>query len=428
MQAAGGVIMRRRPSKSLQGAVALLIAALGSLGGGIRADAGLPGEATCPPKVPPPAAQARIFAQQTDWLAQYRKSVAGRTAAGPSAPSFGGHLLTADSNRATALLQPDAMRWVELSLDRFQEMGMTGVTLNIGYPMLLPEFPDSARYLAFYRDVAKAVRKRRMSLAVEQTVLYARTPFSPFDFRYKDQTVASYTRGQARMAQILIDELAPDYLTVMHEPDTVAGLTGLKAFLDPAVATSYVNTVLSGLRRGHTLVGAGSGSWSDPAFAQSFLEHTSIDYVDAHLYWINPPSIANLYAMVDAAKAHGKPVILTEAGLYKSVGDGAEGGTYNVDAVAAVYRRDVFSFWQPLDREFLDITGRFARKEDVKFLSVYWTNMFFAYLDWTPQIDRLSYSQLNANLAGRMTALAWQADRFTCSARAYQNVIEGGDR
>jgi len=378
----------------------------------------------CPAPAPVPPEQASLYAQQSEWLQEYRTIVDAHTPGVQSQPAFGGHLLTADSNRAEALLQADAMKWVELSLDRFQEMGMQGVTLNIGYPILMPWFPDSARYLGYYQEVAKAVRRRGMTLAVEQIVLYTGTQFTPFDFKLNDLTLEKYTADQAQMAQILIDNLAPDYLTMMHEPDTVAELTGLRSILTPAVATAYVNGVLAGLRRGATLVGAGSGSWSSPLFADSFSKNTSVDFIDIHIYWINRSSVVNSYEMAKLAKEHGKSVVITEAGLYKSIGEGLE-GTPHVDGVAAVYRRDVFSFWEPLDMDFLDITGRFARSVDTRFISIYWTNMFFSYIDSTPQTATMSYEQLNRQLSGQQTAQAWLTGRFTCAGKFYRTVIAG---
>ena len=378
------------------------------------------------PSLAVPHAEARIYAQQEAWLAEYAERVAARSPGARSRPVFGAHLLTADSNRAGALLQPDALAWAELSLDRFAALGIRGVTLNLGYPMLLPEFPDSARYLAYYEAVTAAVRKRAMTLAVEQTVLYTRSPFTPFAFPLEDLTLERYTAEQTRMAQIVIDRLAPDYLTVLHEPDTVAERTGLAMMLDPEVATRFVNDVLAGVRPGATKLGAGSGSWSGPRFAQAFAADTKLDYVDIHIYWVNPESIDAAYAMADAARQHGKAVIFTEVGLYKSLAEGLEGSSH-VDGVAAVYRRDVFSFWEPLDVEFLATTARMARTLNTAYVSAYWSNMFFSYIDWNDETAALSYEELNRRRSAVSTASAWLEGRATCAGRAYEAAAATSD-
>jgi hypothetical protein len=45
---------------------------------------------------------------------------------------FGAELLAANSNRGEALLEPRALRSMEINLDRFKEMGLRGVTVAIG--------------------------------------------------------------------------------------------------------------------------------------------------------------------------------------------------------------------------------------------------------------------------------------------------------
>jgi len=382
------------------------------------------GLSACPMPVVVPPEQVKIHMQQREWLESYRNAVEAHASAAPSRPVFGAHLLTADSNRGDALLQSDAHKWVDISLDRFREMGVTGITLNIGYPMLLPSFPDSAKYLDYYRYVADAVHKRGMTLTVEQIVLYTGSQFTPFAFKFTDMSVAKYTAEQTQMAQIVIDNLRPDYLTIFHEPDTIAGLIGLNDFLDPAAATTFVKAVLAGVRKGTTLIGAGSGSWSDPAFAAQFAKTPGVDYIDIHIYWIDPASVARSYEMAQSAKANGKPVIISEAGLYKSIGEGNETG-YHVDGIAKVYSRDVFGFWEPLDMAFIDTTARFARSIDTKYMSIYWTNMFFSYADWTDKTKDMSYAELNREWSGQHTAGAWLVDRFTCAAKAYEDVIAG---
>ena len=413
----------KSPTRSLARPLALLFALLVVSGVACRSTSPRLAD-VCPPK-PVPSEEAKIHSQQIAWLDAYRRAVEAREPGARSKPGFGGHLLTADSNRAGALLADDALDWAERSLDAFQALGMTGVTLNLGYPLLLPEFPDSARYLSYYRRVAESVRRRGMTLAVEQIVLYTKSRFSPFDFEFGAPSLERYTADQTRMAQIIVDTLAPDFLTILHEPDTVAELTGIASLLEPEVAARHVGAVARRVRRGTTKLGAGSGSWTRPEFVAAFARDANLDYIDIHVYWINEWSIENTYELARLASAGGKAVVFTEVGLYKTVGDGLE-GTPHVEGVASVYRRDVFSFWAPLDVEFLELTARLARSVDASYVSAYWTNMLFSYIDWTPGTSPMSYQQLNANLSGQSTAQAWLAGRITCTGEAYREIIRGG--
>lgn len=338
---------------------------------------------------------------------------------GASAPIFGAHLLISNDNRGPALLQPGQMAAVGRYLDRFKELGIQGVTLEISFPLLLPSFPQSADYLAFYKSVAQMVRQHGMKVTVEENVIFTNTVFSPFHYDFSSLTLASYEAGQQQMAQILLDNLAPDYLAIMTEPDTYAHLTGLLAIDDPTTATSIVNAVLHGLNRGHTLIGAGSGSWSDIAFAQSLAANTSIDYLDTHVYPFAQTTIQRVFQVAALAHQYHKQFVMDEAWLYKEL-------TSTISAAnnSQISGRDIYSFWQPLDQEFLQDWARFARLEGMAYFSPFWTNYFFAYIPYAPALENNSYQQ-NQQLFDQALNANVQADSFTATGRAYQQLING---
>ena len=57
-------------------------------------------------------------------------------------------------------------------------------------------------------------------------------------------------------------------------------------------------------------------------------------------------------------------------------------------------QRDVFSFWAPLDQEFLMIMGKLARLENFQYVSPFGFNEFFSYLTYTPALDQLPLKTL----------------------------------
>lgn len=348
-----------------------------------------------------------------------------RPAAGGPAPVWGAHLLAADSNRGPVLLEQGTLAGVELMLDRFQELGIQGVSVAIGYPLLTPSFdPQSSRYITFYKAVAAMVRARGMKLSIEQIVLYNKSNFSPWTFDLSGVSMQQMIDDNRQMAQTIIDELHPDYLTVLHEPDTFALLTGKPEFLDANVAVAYVRGVLEGLHRGSTKVGAGGGTWSGPSFANGMVQ-TSIDYLDIHVYWVNGSSVQTGKEMVALARAYGKPVVIDEAWLYKSVGEGIE-GLPGLAGNEKVYRRDVFSFFEPLDRRFLAAAARFARTAGAVYFAPYWSNYFFAYLNYEPFTQELGYKELVTVLAPTAVGQAIIADKFTGTGERYASIIRHG--
>ncbi len=71
-------------------------------------------------------------------------------------PIYSTDLLAANSNRGRALLQPDTLPTVRLSLDRFKAMGIQNVKFALQYPLLRPDFPRAPEYLALpYQELAR---------------------------------------------------------------------------------------------------------------------------------------------------------------------------------------------------------------------------------------------------------------------------------
>jgi hypothetical protein len=60
---------------------------------------------------------------------------------------YAAELITANGNRGEALLTKESKYSNRLFLDRLQEMGLTGVGIQIAYPLLEPSFPRSSEYL-----------------------------------------------------------------------------------------------------------------------------------------------------------------------------------------------------------------------------------------------------------------------------------------
>jgi hypothetical protein len=122
-----------------------------------------------------PATYQSIYTTLQQYITGLSSYLNGVTASAGAAPLFGAHLLVTDSNRGPALLAPGILASANTYLDRFKELGIQGVTLEINFPILLPSFPQAAQYLALYTSVAQAVRQHGMHLAVEQ-MLFSPTP------------------------------------------------------------------------------------------------------------------------------------------------------------------------------------------------------------------------------------------------------------
>ncbi|MEM3748024.1 MAG: hypothetical protein QXN67_11310, partial [Thermoproteota archaeon] len=263
---------------------------------------------------------------------------------------FGAELLPANANRGPDLLNPGSIEGVKTYLDRLKELGVQGVTIAISYPLYLQGFDRYQEYVEFYRQVAEEVRVRGMKLDVEAGVVFSGTPFSKLRLNYSGLTFEEY-KGKKRLMIInIIRDIQPDYLTIGAEPDTEYTLLGLSELKNPEKYTQLVNYVLNGLEKGDTKIGAGIGNWGDLEYVRRFCSETSLDFIVIHVYPVFGKLLYNIDTISEIARQHGKRIMVNEAWLYK-----VDRPVPNIAATAEVFRLDAFSFWAPLDQQFLAV-------------------------------------------------------------------------
>lgn len=366
---------------------------------------------------PVPAQYVTLYDRLETELADLEGRASTRVDSPLGSPVFGAELLGANGNIGTALLKPTALTGINTTLDRLQQMGIRGVTVDVAFPLLTSTFPDHDSYLAFYEGVAAAVAARGMILSVEENAVFAGTQYSTVTPDYSGMTVASYAAAQREQAQLVIDNLHPAYLSILDEPDTFSRNLGLS--LDSASsAVSLVNTELAGLRRGTTKIGAGTGTWSDPAIDQALATETSIDYLSVHVYPIDPTSLNNLDRVSAIATQTGRPVVLDETWLYKAIGPGLG----SAEAASKAMQLDTFGFFEPLDQRFLAAMTTYARNHGFLYASPFWTGQFFDYLHWTPALDGAGYTALKAQ-SNQLQGPAIAEGRLSALGLSYQAEV-----
>ncbi len=338
-----------------------------------------------------PAKYRAMYDQYVAGLEKYNAYLDKTSGQGSNAVCFGAELLAANSNRGETLLEPRALKSVEMTLDRFKEMGLQGATVAIGYPILSDDAPYVKEYLGFYKSVAKMVRQRKMKLCVKLHVLFAGTVFSSVKTDFSELTVVRLTEEKRLMAERVISTMMPDYLTLGGEPDTEAKLTGNKKLNDPVVYAGMVRSILKDLKRGNTLVGVGQGTWVTPEFAKAYAR-TDINFINIHIYPFGKRVLSVLDEIIATAKQTNKRLILDECWLYKMMPGEASG----VASAADIYRRDCYGFWQPADELFLEAMAKLASQNSIEYVSPFWSHCFFAYRTYDSSDEKLSYKELNA--------------------------------
>ena len=359
-----------------------------------------PGTAVVPEQVP--AEYQAAYQDLLPRLEAARDGFAGHTAP-EGAPSLAVELLTANGNRGEDLLQPATLEATRVFLDRFKELGAAAVTIQIVYPLFDEGFPRHDEYVDFYRAVVREVRQRALLLLIETSAPFAGTEFSSLQVDYSGKTPEVYLRERLDQARAIAHELQPDYLSLAEEQTTERMLSGLDisddAYLGFLRDARAAIDPPPGVR-----LGAGSGSWESPELMQRIIAETPLDYVDIHVYPLSNGltdylGVASKWAF--AARAAGKEAVIGEAWLYKASAEEVQGGI----GFAEVFGRDAYSFWEPLDVLFMQTVVELGRASGVHFVSFFWSNYLFAYVDQAqvpPGLSTLELRQMS-------NAAAWRA-------------------
>jgi hypothetical protein len=306
----------------------------------------------------------------------------------PTDTAFGLELLVASSNRGDALLGEQVLPATRLTLDRLKLLGARSVSLSIQYPVLTAGHPRTPELRRFYRQIAAEIRQRGFLLVAEMGTAFREPELSAIGADYQGLTRKQLNTGLRQMAEAIIEEIRPDYLTLLSEPTTQARNTGLlfsvKDFSDT------VKQVAKDLPHAGVKLGAGIGTWESSDYLKALAAIPELDYLDLHIYPIQHGFAAErVMKAAELAREKGKAITIGEAWLYKISSREFD----RIEPVQAL-SRDSFAFWQPLDEHFIEMVINLARSVRAEYCSFFWMNYLYGYVDYTEETGRLTAAEL----------------------------------
>ncbi len=338
------------------------------------------------------------------------------------------NLLTSNSHAGPAVLRADWQRYNLLYLDRLQALGATGVTVTIGYPLLTSAFGDPGPYLSFYKTLASEVRRRGMKLLVEHNVLLPGYTLLPVRSYYAQIDWRRFTRERNAEVLRIVRHVRPDYLSLVVEPQTHAIALGRTVDIDDWVryVKRLVARVAKEVPERSTLLGAGCGSWDDPQYISRFARINGLDYIDVHLYPLSNGYTDYLQRTLDWTDEvrrldPTKKIVISEAWLFKAAARELGGDPTD----ARMFARDVYSFWEPLDAQYMRVLAKMAYAKGFELVAPFWSRYFFAYLPHSaPGLQTLGPHALMKQ-ANQAAFAALLANETTATGRAYGTIGRG---
>jgi hypothetical protein len=407
----------------------------------------------------PPAEYQALYSELSQKLTSFEAGVDAGWDGIVGDGQFAATLSAANGNKSVALLSAQSWTGSLAMLDAYEALGVSVIKLEMEYPVQTPEFqswlaahppagydPYTATVpdfigtpTSFYNRLVAEIRARGLVLWIEHGTLfadYSTTPPGAYfaDMRTAGQaaTRARYTAERSAEAALVVSQLAPDYYTILEEPDTqndnFGYFAGQAPLFDLAGWTGFVGTAAAAIDSvdpgSPTLIGAGSGTWGGFSYPQAFAAMPELDFVDLHMYPLQTQGqdyLQNALDWADYVRATdpAKFVTIGEAWLYKaSIADLIGGTPYN-----DILGRDVYSFWEPLDRQHLRLLFKMMQHSDFKLVMPFWTQYFWGYLEYgDPTLEGLTGPQLIA-LAGQRAAPNLLAGILTGTGKAFEALV-----
>jgi hypothetical protein len=357
----------------------------------------------------PPKKYQDLYRELDSQLSAFERRLPARSSG--TAPIRGATLLSANCHRGESMLSGAQREATLRELDALKGLGAEGIVLEICYPLLTPAFRDPQPFIEYYANLANEIHVRGLQLVVEHNSLlpaYASIDVRPY---YKKLTKQRFGRERYAELKTILLALNPEYLTLVSEPRTHTAGLNLTLSDWRAYVQRSVETLSEQLGSFPTRLGAGSGLWDDFGYVEAFSAIKGLGYIDLHLYPLTSGGESNLERLLawpDRIRAidPGKHIIMSELWLYKA------GASERFDAVAdpAVFARDVYGFWSPLDRKLLRVVGVAAREKGIELVAPFWSRYFFAYLDYN---DPLTFNLRATDLLN------------LASQRAYAAILNG---
>jgi hypothetical protein len=377
----------------------------------ISACSGSHGAASPTPPASPSAAPAAApavpdrykstYAELEDYLSKFEQTLATGQPKLSDIGVISSSLIMANSNSGQAVLRPQVLESAKTYMDDMAKLGSKGVEIQISYPVASKDFPNQDAFIAFYKQVMEAARQRGFTVLIETSVVFANSPFTEVQFDSSRFTPQSYFQARTEEIVTIAKELRPDYLAVGEEPVNERVFGGIN--YTPAQYIGFVNSAFAAVRSAlgadaaKVKVGVGTGTWEADLFAD-LVRQTDADFYDIHIYPLggSQPGLQTARQMAKLAQDKGKPAIIGETWLYKL--SQAEQGAVAGATAAEAFRRDAFTFWEPLEARYIRDVLALAAESKLPFVSFWGARFFFGQVDWTPQLDALDFKALSGTV------------------------------
>ena len=380
---------------------------------------------------PVPAAYQSLYSELQGDLTTFSQAIATSWNGTPFPTLYASQALTTNSDLGSSLLSATHFTYTVVpELQELKALGVTAVCVHINFPILYGPYytnqQDYQGYVSFYQQVAQQIHAMGMKMIVETTVATAEAGTSGANYTsfYAGLTWNEYMAGRAQTAVNVAELIRPDFMSVITEPDSESQNSSQPSAGTPSGSLQELQTILAALKAANVTnvpVGAGAGTWikSFSTYIQNVIS-TPISYVDLHMYSMSNAFPENALAAAKLAHAAGLPITMSETWCNKVSASQLTSaqGTLNDTDVDAL---GTYSFWEPLDEQYLQDLVNMAQAGQFTFISPFWSSFYYGYLDYGTYGTQSSSAVITAEQAAATNAR--QVGAFTPVGLKWETLI-----
>jgi uncharacterized protein (TIGR03437 family) len=382
-----------------------------------------------------PATFQATYAELESSIASFQSTVSTSWNGKSSNVLWSAEVLAANANNGLPVLSGASSALAELRV--LKGLGVKAVTVNMAFPIVDQDFytfngdpQDYASMVAFYANLATQIHAAGLKMIAEAALVYPGASGMNVVGYYASLSDDRFIAERGNNALTIAQQVGPDYINLNSEPDNDLINSGGKTneYGNASGYTSMNQQNIATLRAAGVKIplGAGIGSWFKAnsggagAWVTALTSIPGISFFDIHVYPLIDNFLPELIAYTNQAQAAGLPVSMAQTWANKeSSAEWAAQSPSQTD----VYARNAYSFWTPIDQAYLTSLVDFANWKGLLYISPFWTQCFYAYLDYD-QVSSLTPDQVTSmQYAAAATALA--ANQTSITALTYSNLIQG---
>ncbi len=382
------------------------------------------------------------YGQLTQALGSFITSLDNRSKS-PARTCFAAELQSAASANGLSLLTPAAEKNMLMELNEYKRMGVGAIVIQLRFPMLCSDFwsavnkdgPNDAAYrsmVSYYQYVIAQCHSLGIKVIAETgPVDVSLATLGPQAYQFASNlSQANYTKEMAQDVTATAS-CRPDVISFVAEPNTDNVRSNQSLYENPAQMQAFVQSMVGAVSAVNTqlhasiVTAAGAPAWMTRAQDYDTLLEVipALTAIDLHQYFAGNSELITFTALADAAKKAGKQVISSECWLNKAgVGSPPASPTVVSPGPIVTMAVDAFSFWIPLDEQFMSAIVQWCQVEQPTYFTFFEPNLLFAYLNYA-QVGSQSYTQIRTDEQQAAQA-ARSANQFSTTGTYYSKLIQ----